>query len=411
MPDRIGRLAVRRPGKNTEGQMSRSNVVVALLLGGAFGSLCCVGPSGGGETETAVSALFGTGGGGCALAGAAGADYPGVRGFTRSDGVHEATFRVPGTVNFKQSSGTPLGSPVAVAGSGLLYSNSWGYKRHDGPDTILYLDFRGHPHEVGSQDIDFSTSFGINAPAGIGADIIGYARSDNKSGMVYRTNLKHVIEITSNFSGSPPWVANDVSVIANAPYGAAGNAFPYVRSNGTSAIVYKGTDGHIHELSNVGPTGWFDNDLHAITNETVIAASDPWAFLRADNTESVQWVGTDLKLHQFLVVAASWTKGVLPTPNESVRPVRPSGYVGPGGVNSIAYVMYATGLHQLTQSGGTWTDESLVVSSCTGTLSEPFGHLAPGNVSSILFLGSQAGAVNRYELSKPSGGSWTLATF
>jgi hypothetical protein len=41
----------------------------------------------------------------------AGSDFPGVRGFIRSDGVHEAAFRVPGTVNIKQSTGTPLGSP------------------------------------------------------------------------------------------------------------------------------------------------------------------------------------------------------------------------------------------------------------------------------------------------------------
>jgi hypothetical protein len=389
--------------------MSRSQVLLALVFASASATLCCVSQSNG-NSETEILALGGSSG--CALAGAPGSDFPGVRGFTRSDGVHEAAFRVPGTVTIKQSSGTPLGSPVSVANGALLNSNAWGYKRHDGPDNILYLDFNGHPHEVGSQDIDFTTSYGINAPAGIAADIIGYARSDAKSGMVYRNTLKHVVEITSNFSGSPPWVANDLTTISGALYVAAGNAFPYVRSNGSSAIVYKGTDGHIHELSNVGPAGWFDNDLHAITHETIIAASDPWAFLRADNTESVQFVGTDAKLHQFLVVAASWTTVILPTPFGTVRTVRPSGYVGPSGVNSIVYDIFGTGLHQLTQSGAAWTDQSLLLSSCISTLSEPFGHKAPGDLSSILFLGkAQGGVAQRYELSKPAGGSWTLATF
>ena len=193
--------------------MSRSNVVVALVLGSAFGALCCVGVKND-DSETAVLALGGTMGG-CALAGTNGGftDVPGVRGFTRSDGVHEAAFRVAGASDIKQSSGTPLGSPVPVASGAMANSNAWGYKRHDGPNIVLYIDQNGHPHEVGSADIDFTISFGINAPVGIGADIAGYARSDNKSGMVYRNAASHVIEITSNFSGSPPWVPHDLTTI------------------------------------------------------------------------------------------------------------------------------------------------------------------------------------------------------
>ena len=152
------------------------------FFAGAFGALCCVGTSDNEGRESAFLANAGTMG--CGLAGTNGGftDVPAVRGFTRSDNVHEAAYRVAGTSDIKQSTGTPFGGPVAVASGALANSNAWGYKRHDGPNTILYLDVNGHPHEVGSADIDFSISFGINAPAGSPSDIIGYVRSDNKSG-------------------------------------------------------------------------------------------------------------------------------------------------------------------------------------------------------------------------------------
>ena len=196
---------------------------------------------------------------------------------------------------------------------------------------------------------------------------------------------------------------------------AIGNAFPYVRSNGTSAIVYRATDNHIHELSNVGPTGWFDNDLHVITHETVLAASDPWAFLRADNTESVQFVGSDSKLHQFVVVASQRTPVILPAV-QPVSVVRPSGYVQSNGSNAVVYITRGSlqPLHQVTQFGmNAWSDEGIQLSTfsnCVSPLSEPFGHVAPGGKSSILFLGRTPTSANRYEVSR-STGSWTLTTF
>ena len=70
--------------------MSRAHVLVAVVFSGAFAALCCAGQSSGGS-ETAVLAFAGT----CSYAGFPGTnDFPAVRGFIRSDGVHEAAFRV-----------------------------------------------------------------------------------------------------------------------------------------------------------------------------------------------------------------------------------------------------------------------------------------------------------------------------
>jgi len=410
--------------------MSRSTLVVgALVLSGAVAVFGCVDETNF-DTEGLTSELT------CAMAGTGGGaiDITPVRGFTASGGSggvggHRAVFRADGT-NIRQSSGTPFGSPVLVASGAMNGSSPWGYVRHDGPNVVLYIDQNRHIHEVGSSDIDFHLSFGINAPIAASAppgppvgpvpDVIGYVRSDAKSGIVYLDTNNHVIEITSNFSGQPPWLANDLTTIASATVTAKGSAFPYVRSDGRSAIVYVGTDNHIHELSNTGPAGWSDSDLHVLSSETVVPTTDPWGFLPANLRNNVLFVGADGALHEFVLIPGNqWVSAPLP----AVQPVgganaRPSGYVGPDGLTAVVYVSSAgspsPSLHQLTLSGNFWTDQRLPTS-CVVPFSQPFGH-ATGNRSSILFMGSLSFSGSlplkfRYELSKSVGGTWSLTAF
>jgi hypothetical protein len=397
-----------------EGEMSRANIVIAVVIAGAFAALCCVGQS---SSDTASSALLAVAGttGQCSFGGTGVIDPPAVRGYTRADGQHEAVFHELGTSNILRSVGTPLSNLFLVAGGAMSGSNAWGYKRHDGPDIRLYIDQNGHIHEVGSGDTDFNTCCGINAPIAASKDIVGYVHSDPKSGLVYRSSNNHVIEVTSNFSGFPPWVSNDLTTIASAPVTAQGRPFPYVRSDGLSAIVYKGSDNHIHELSNTGPAGWSDTDLYVISHETVSAATDPWGYKRSDNKNAVLFIGGDSKLHELEATTNDWSTVNLP----AVTPAsfRPSGYVSPTGVNSVVYISGGfTGtnvLHQLTLSGTTWTDEvPSGANGCVRPLSEPFGHAAPGTLSSILFLGREPlNTVKRYELSKLAGGAWSITSF
>jgi len=394
--------------------MSRTHGLVALVFSGAFVALCCTGPNNAGS-ETAVLALGGAGaspdaGMSCGMAGHA--DTPAVRGYVRSDGVREVVFRATDTTDIYTWTG---GAVHFLAGGAKAGTNAWGYKRHDGPDIRLYIDQNGHIHEFGSGDTDFNTCCGINAPIAASRDVIGYVRSDGKSGLVYRSDLDRVVEITSNFSGSPPWLAIDLTQRAIAHVAATANPFPYVRADGHSAIVYVGSDNHIHELSNTGRTGWSDIDLHVASQETILAraGTSPWGYKLADGTSSVLWVGQDSKLRQF-VATSNWTSVILPGVGPVVG-IRPSGYVAPNGVNAVVYISAAPTafltLHQLTQSGTTWTDEQFPDGSCVRPASEPFAQQLPGNVSSVLFLGNSPMGVQRYEFTKPAGGSWTLATF
>jgi hypothetical protein len=397
--------------------MSRPHVLVALVFSGAVAALGCVGQSNAGS-ETVVLALGGTMAT-CSIGGSPGTnDFPAVRGFIRSDGMHEAAFRVSGATTIDESHGTPLGGPNLLANAAKSGTNAWGYKRHDGPDIVTYIDQNGHIHERGSGDTDFNTCCGINAPIAGSQDVVGYVRSDAKSGLVYRSSADHVIEVKSNFSSSPPWLAQDLTTIAPATVTAKGNPFPYVRADGKTTIVYRGSDNHIHELANEGPNGWFDNDLHVLAQEASLTTTDAWGFLRSDGTQSVQFVGTDSNLRQFRVIAGHWISESLA---RFVSNVRPSGYVGPSGTNSVVYIGFGATLHQLTQSnapGAPWTDELLAGdsfgSNCVAPLSEPFGHMARNNTASILFLGRgpAMGVVTRYELAKSGfGGGWTLTTF
>jgi hypothetical protein len=384
-------------------------------LGGGLGGGSGSGPGGGAGSIGCPNGGPGDGSG----------DTPAVRGFTRGDGKHMAVFRPIDSSDIETATGTPLANPVLAASGALGGSNPWAYRRHDGPDTIVYLDHNGHVHELGTIDFDFAEVFRINAPIAASAppdgsepapDIIGYVRADNQSSaLVYRGSNDHVIEIETNFAGQPPWLATDLTLAAGAPVTApTGSAFPYVRSDGWNAIVYIGSDDHIHELARLPPSPWFDTDLHVASGETVVPSSDPWGYQRSDGANAVVFVGVDGNLREIALVAARWTTTILPASVPLGGPSRrPSGYVRADGLNAVVYVSNAASpsLRQLTLSGGAWVDEALLFGSCVTPLGQPFAHVAPGIRSSILFQGSKAGVVNRYELSQHAGSAWTLTAF
>ena len=387
----------------------------------ATGAGCMSG--GTGDVEETGSALTGFGGIGSTGAGGTKAnDKPAVRGFTLADGTHEAVFRVRGSSTLSKATGTPFGTPVSVSGSAQIGSNPWGYKRHDGPDTIVYLDQNSHVHEVGTADIDFAMSFGINAPLAATApwdgsgpvpDLIGYLRGDNQSSaLVYRSRENHVIEIRSNFSAQPPWLVTDLTNVSGANVTAPiGSAFPFVQSDGWNTILYFASDSHIHQLANNGSSQWYDNDVYVMSGETVAPSSDPWGYKRSDGWNAVVFVGADSKIHELANDTLRWYRGILP----SIQAVgglyaRPSGYIRADNVNAVVYTGGDNAIHELSLSSG-WIDSVLPTPNARSS-GQLFGHLAPGNRSSVLFQGGdQFGANHRYELSLQVGGQWVLQAF
>ena len=113
-------------------------------------------------------------------------------------------------------------------------------------DRVVYVASDSHVHYgtwsgpagASGSDSDLSappTNAPLAAPAANLApvpDVIAFARPDNKTGIIYRSQDNHVWEILSA-SGTSTWSALDLTASSGATRSAnRGSAFPYVRADG-----------------------------------------------------------------------------------------------------------------------------------------------------------------------------------
>jgi hypothetical protein len=408
---------------------SSSGVVGVALIVSAAGC----GAVEGGDVEQRAAALGGSGGEQCTAVGNPTEDehspwYQGLQGFIDSGGNRVAVARGFQDANIVVLSGTPINHAEYLGANVAPYMTPAGYRRHDGLSAYMYLDPDGHLHEhVGSQDTDFATTFGINAPIGdvptcfdcASQDITGYVRSDNQSAVVYVSRDHHAIEVRSNFSGWPPWVATDLTIAAHARVnvGLASNVVPYVRSDGWNSLVYVGNDSHVHELATLG-NGWGDWDLSAATGDvTIPIMSNIWGYQRSDGWNSVLYVGYhgqgDLRVHELAYYpGGSWGTWILPSVSAlGGSDNRATGYVRADGVNAVVYNSWTPAgyqAHELELVGGAWVDVALP-SPCALMITRESAVATPGNRSSILFQSIDwYGIIHMGELSQPVGGAWSL---
>src|SRR5262249_22829178 len=148
---------------------------------------------------------------------------------------------------------------------------------------------------------------------------------------------------------SQPWVAFDHTAnLMGATPVLKGGAFPYVRSDHKNAIVYIGTNSHIHEIVSNFPT-LVDTDLYATGNsdETVAPSSEIWGYKRFDGVNAIVFVGTDGNLHELSLnigvpcahLHTPWCDGT-PTASQPTSGIsqRPSGYVRADNGNAVVYL-------------------------------------------------------------------------
>jgi len=436
--NRVERIACGSAGRPAE---ARRESPSARILGAfVFAAMVIAGANCQVDDDESIehrsSALTGAGGSPCPLIGSLGSTItPGAspRGYTDSSSVHTVVYINNSSFSISKVTGTPLANPTNLGGS--PFANPWGYKRHDGTNLVVYVDENGHVHELGSQDYDFHVSSGINAPiayTGIGGggpfpapEVIPFVKSSNSSALVYRGSNDHVIEVRSNFSGSPPWVATDLTTASSATVTVLkGGAFPFVRSDGHTAVVYIGSDSHIHQLSSAGPQfGWVDTDLSAMSNDTsVVPLSDPWGYKRSDGYNCAVFIGGPgpAKLREIAYIPGSGA-GMYELPAFEPRGDlfnRPSGYVRADGGNAVAYTSLSVSgssssahVRQVELRPGGWVDQAFP-QTCTHRIGQVFGHTASGTLNSILLARKDgAGAVTRAELSQSGKGSWGLQSF
>jgi len=136
---------------------------------------------------------------------------------------------------------------------------------------------------------------------------IGFVRSDGIPSVVYADQQSFLHELA--FVGDR-WKATALSVAANAPplsptgstgLGVGGGPTGYVRGDGVTAVVFCGSDNHVHELALIGGQ-WVHTDLSLVANSTATFGY-PFAYVRSDRVSSVIYQGADAHIHELALPA------------------------------------------------------------------------------------------------------------
>ena len=176
----------------------------------------------------------------------------------------------------------------------------------EGRQHIVYLGTDGHIHELGYTPGPgaawghFDLTAATSAPPAAG-NPHGYVfKAENRQHIVYLGTDGHIHELGYTPGPGAAWGHFDLSAATGAPP-AAGNPDGYVfDAEGRQHIVYRGTDGHIHELGYTpGPgAAWGHFDLSAATSAPP-AAGDPDGYVfKAENRQHVVYLGTDGHIHE-----------------------------------------------------------------------------------------------------------------
>jgi hypothetical protein len=230
-------------------------------------------------------------------------------GYVRSDQVNAVVypFSWSETDNHIQELALPLGGTAwqhsdltPVAFPAALLANPFGYVRSDQVNAVVYRGTGSHIQELalplgGAKWLPSDLTKLSSAPGAAG-DPFGYVRSDQVNAVVYRGTDNHIHELALPRGGTK-WLPSDLTKLSSAP-AAAGDPFGYVRSDQVNAVVYRGTDNHIHELALPrGGTKWLPSDLTALSKSPA-AAGDPFGYVRSDQVNAVVYRGTDNDIHE-----------------------------------------------------------------------------------------------------------------
>jgi hypothetical protein len=151
--------------------------------------------------------------------------------------------------------------------------------------------------------------FLLNTPAM--AQQSAYKRSDNVNSVVYRGYAdSHIWELS--LSPGSNWQRNDLFASCNPTRGgrvaAAANPMGYVRYDKINAVVYAGTDQNIYELA-LQSGKWCPGNLS--TNHTPAApaadsSASPWGYVTYEKTSAVVYRGSDHKIYQLTLANDGW---------------------------------------------------------------------------------------------------------
>ncbi|HVV53607.1 MAG TPA: family 43 glycosylhydrolase [Polyangia bacterium] len=304
------------------------------------------------------------------------------------------------------------------------------YQRSDANNAVVFGDSNDHVKElsmpVGGNWYLGELSGPLGAPTTAGPVSV-FVQYDGTNTVTYRTPANH-IELFSLPKGSSTWTAQDVSVNATGcpPLAsgvlAAGPPSGYTRSDRTSAIVYRGTDNHVYELSHpYGSSCWQIGDLNGVAG-SVTAGLEPMGFVRADGDDSVVYTDASGDLREFALPLGSntWTNESIMTPpagwtTPPAASGSPRGYVRSDGASAVVYRSAGGHIWEISRVSGespsspTWyAGELTTIPDAPLTVSDPMPYIRADGQSTVVYT---AGDGKIYELALPYGAtSWSSNT-
>jgi hypothetical protein len=216
------------------------------------------------------------------------------------------------------------------------------------------------------------------------------------------------------------WRHNDLTAAAGAP-AAAGDPAGYTWDvDKTEHVVYRGVDGHIHELWFNG--AWHHNDLTVAAGNAPAAVSDPAGYTwDVDKTEHVVFQGNDAHIHELWFNGAWHHNDLTAAAGAPVSAGHPAGYTW--SVDKTEHVLFRGAdnhIHELWFNGS-WhhNDLNAAAAGAPPAAGDPVGYTwSKDNTEHALYRGVDGhihelwfnGAWHHNDLTAAAGGAPTAAS-
>ncbi len=264
-----------------------------------------------------------------------------------------------------------------------------GYVRGDGFNAVVHVGTDDKVHELTIQGSDWvpgiisKPSPNNDLPPRPISGLSAYRRSDGTSAVVYRGLGDILVEIS--LTQGSDWTWSDLTAWGGQT--PAGDPVGFVRADGESAVVFRSADGHINELR-LGPSSWIPTDLSAQVGFMTAASSDPSAFVRSDGLTSVVFRAGIQIIELFETPRGNWgvgqPSGLTNTPSPDADG-RPYGYTHHDGTNAIVYRTSTNRIAELWLDGLGWHVGDLGVHSDHLAAGNPFAYVRTDALEAVMY--------------------------
>jgi hypothetical protein len=234
-----------------------------------------------------------------------------------------------------------------------------------------------------------------NAQSKVG-DPTGYRRSDGYSAVLHRGLDGHVHEIYQG--GGSNWTWGDIFSVATPEVAGtqlpavSGRVSSYVRSDGVNSVLYRTTGNHIFELHSA-PSGWKYRDFNG-PGSLPAAAGAPAAITTWDKKSIMFWRAPNNQIFK-VSPPASGLAGTWVAQAIAANAVGdPAVYVRSDRVVSVVYRATDSHIHELfSQDGGLTFNEGDLSGNNTFAAGNPSGFQRSDGVNSVVYRGVDGNVV------------------